>query len=299
MGGNKKREFVSVMREKIIEESIQSLEYHTHGPVTKTLIPLAALDDGIGVVVFFTVISVVSAVKGTESESVGMILLSVFLPFAIGIGVGWIASRVLRRVQGENGAFALFLLFLCLSTVTGILTDWFLFHAWKLNYILIGMSFSAAVVNGVPAEKMEPLLKKYNPILSLSLVLVIVNLGMSLDYRLMASAGLFTVLYMVSRAVGKIGGASVGGKVTEAPETVTKYLGFTLLPHSGVSLVFTGIAATTLNGIDPSLTAIIQGTIVAAAILNEIIAVLVAKYAFVRAGEIEGETPGGKSARRQ
>ena len=117
------------MREKIIEESIQSLEYHTHGPVTKILIPLAALDDVIGVVVFFTVISVVSAVKGTESESVGMILLSVFLPFAIGIGVGWIASRVLRRVQGENGAFALFLLFLCLSTVTGILTDWFLFHA--------------------------------------------------------------------------------------------------------------------------------------------------------------------------
>ena len=233
MGGNKKREFVSVMREKIIEESIQSLEYHTHGPVTKTLIPLAALDDVIGVVVFFTVISVVSVVKGTESESVGMILLSVFLPFAIGIGVGWIASRVLRRVQGENGAFALFLLFLCLSTVTGILTDWFLFHAWKLNYILIGMSFSAAVVNGVPAEKMEPLLKKYNPVLGLSLVLVIVNLGMPLDYRLMASAGLFTVLYMVSRAVGKIGGAYVGGKVTEAPETVTKYLGFTLLPHSG------------------------------------------------------------------
>ena len=272
-------------------------EYHTHGPVTKTLIPLAALDDVIGVVVFFTVISVVSAVKGTESESVGMILLSVFLPFVIGIGVGWIASRVLRRIQGENGAFVLFLLFLCLSTVTGILTDWFLFHAWKLNYILIGMSFSAAVVNGVPAEKIEPLLKKYNPILSLSLVLVIVNLGMPLDYRLMASAGLFTVLYMVSRAVGKIGGAYVGGKVTGAPETVTKYLGFTLLPHSGVSLVFTGIAATTLNGIDPSLAVMIQGTSVAAAILNEIIAVLVAKYAFVRAGEIGGETPGRKAAR--
>ncbi|MGN0564158.1 MAG: cation:proton antiporter [Candidatus Heritagella sp.] len=274
-------------------------EYHTHGPVTKTLIPLAALDDVIGVVVFFTVISVVSAVKGTESESVGMILLSVLLPFVIGIGMGWIASRILKRIQGETGAFILFLLFLCLSAVTGILTDWFLFHAWKLNYILIGMSFSAAVVNGVPAEKMEPLLKKYNPILSLSLVLVIVNLGMPLDYRLIASAGLFTVLYMVSRAVGKIGGAYVGGKVTGAPETVTKYLGFTLLPHSGVSLVFTGIAATTLNGIDPSLAAMIQGTIVAAAIINEIIAVLVAKYAFVRAGEIGEEAPGRKSARRE
>ena len=70
----------------------------------------------------------------------------------------------------------------------------------------------------------------------------------------------------------------------KAPESVTKYLGFTLLPHSGVSLVFTGIAATTLSGIDPSLASIVQGTIVAAAIINEVIAVLIAKYAFVWAG---------------
>ena len=76
------------------------------------------------------------------------------------------------------------------------------------------------------------------------------------------------------------------GKLTKAPPTVTKYLDLTLLPHSGVSLVFTGIAVNTLNGIDPSLAAIVSGTIVAAAILNEIIAVIVAKFAFQWAGEI-------------
>ncbi|MGN1080777.1 MAG: potassium transporter, partial [Acutalibacteraceae bacterium] len=65
-----------------------------------------------------------------------------------------------------------------------------------------------------------------------------------------------------------------------------KYLGFTLLPHSGVSLVFTGIATTALSSFDPSLASIVSGTIVAAAIINEIIAVIVAKYAFQRAGEI-------------
>ena len=54
-----------------------------------------------------------------------------------------------------------------------------------------------------------------------------------------------------------------------------------------VSLVFTGIAATTLSTIDPSLASIVQGTIVAAAIINEIIAVIIAKFAFVWAGEIE------------
>ena len=67
---------------------------------------------------------------------------------------------------------------------------------------------------------------------------------------------------------------------------VTKYLGFTLLPHSGVSLVFTGIATTTLLTIDASLANIVSGTIVAAAIINEIIAVIIAKFAFKWAGEI-------------
>ena len=51
--------------------------------------------------------------------------------------------------------------------------------------------------------------------------------------------------------------------------------------------VFTGIAATTLSSFDSSLAAIVSGTIVAAAIINEIIAVIVAKYAFKWAGEIK------------
>lgn len=126
-----------------------------------------------------------------------------------------------------------------------------------------------------------------SPLLNLALVLVIVNLGMPLDYRLIAGAGLFTVIYIVSRAAGKIGGAYLGGKITKASPQVTKYLGFTLLPHSGVALVFTGIAVTTLTEIDASLASIVSGTIVAAAIINEIIAVVVAKFAFKWAGEIK------------
>lgn len=39
--------------------------------------------------------------------------------------------------------------------------------------------------------------------------------------------------------------------------------------------------------INPSLCNIVQGTIVAAAIINEIIAVIIAKYAFIWAGEID------------
>lgn len=262
-------------------------EYRTSGPVTQTLIPLAAIDDVIGVAVFFTVISVIASVKGGAATSPLVIIASVCLPFVIGIGLGALASVILKRVKNRHMCFALLLCFLCLSAATGIVIDRYVFHAYRLNYILIGMAFSAALVNLIPEEKAETLFAQYQGILTLSLVLVIVNLGMPLDYRLIAGAGLFTAVYILSRAVGKIGGAYLGGKLTKAPKTVTKYLGFTLLPHSGVSLVFTGIAATTLSSFDPSLAAIVQGTIVAAAIINEIIAVIIAKYAFQWAGEIK------------
>lgn len=262
-------------------------EYHTSGPVTKTLIPLAAIDDIIGVVVFFTVISIVNGMNGTSSTSPFAIAGMVLLPFIIGIIAGICAAFLIKRTKNNVQSLILLLAFLCLSALCGLLIDKFVFHAFSLNYLLIGMAFSAAIANLIPEQKLTEVLKLYDPILSLSLVIVIVNLGMPLDYRLIAGAGLFTAIYIFSRAIGKIGGAYLGGKLTKAEAAVTKYLGFTLLPHSGVSLVFTGIAVSALTVIDTSLAAIVSGTIVAAAIINEIIAVIVAKYAFQWAGEIE------------
>lgn len=65
-----------------------------------------------------------------------------------------------------------------------------------------------------------------------------------------------------------------------------KFLGRTLLPHSGVSLVFTGIAVSVLSGPDPDSAKIIQGTIAAAAVIAAIIAVIAAKKGFEWAGKL-------------
>lgn len=261
-------------------------EYHTSGPVTKTLLPLAAIDDIIGVIVFFTVISIVSGTNGSTSVSPFSIVGMVVFPFVIGIVTGLIASLLIKKSKSTRLRFVFLLFFLCASTLCGLCIDYYIFHSFTFNYLLTGMAFSATVANMVPENELKDILKLYDPLLNLSLVIVIVNLGMPLDYRLIAGAGLFTVIYIVSRAIGKIGGAYLGGRLTKAEPTVTKYLGFTLLPHSGVSLVFTGIATTTLTAIDASLANIVSGTIVAAAIINEIIAVIIAKFAFKWAGEI-------------
>lgn len=261
-------------------------EYRTSGPVTKTLLPLAAVDDVIGVIVFFTVISIISGTHGSAGTSPLTVIGMVLLPFVIGIIFGFFASVLMKAAKGNGVRFCLMTLFLVLSAVGGLLMDFCLFRSFTINYLLTGMAFSATVANLIPEEDLNGVLKLNAPLLNLSLVIVIVNLGMPLDYRLIAGAGAFTAVYILSRAVGKIGGAYIGGRLTKAQPAVTKYLGFTLLPHSGVSLVFTGIATTTLSDFAPSLATIVSGTIVAAAIINEIIAVIIAKYAFKRAGEI-------------
>ena len=80
----------------------------------------------------------------------------------------------------------------------------------------------------------------------------------------------------------------MGAKVTKSEDSRKKYFGLTLLPHSGVSLLFTEISINFLTVIDPCLVSIIQGMIASAAVINEIIVVLLAKFAFQKAHEIPG-----------
>ena len=152
----------------------------------------------------------------------------------------------------------------------------------------MGVSFSAVFSNMVTEEQLNHLTDWFHPILGVSLLAAIVDLGAPLDYHLILGAGLYTFLYIAVRACGKYIGARFGAGIMKMPEAVQKYLGLTLLPHSGVSLVFTGIVCASLEGGGESeLAVIVKGTIAAAAVINEILAVIMAKKGFVMAGEIK------------
>lgn len=187
-------------------------EFHTKGPVTDTLLPMAVLDDVVGIVVFFSVNS-------------------------------YIASRV------SGGAVPLYM---------------------------------------IPEEKLSVVTEYFHPVLAVSLLAAIVDLGAPLGFHLILGAGLYTFIYIGARAAGKYCGARAGATLMKMPDTVRKYLGLTLLPHSGVSLVFTGIVCGVLQSTRPDLASVVKGTIAAAAVINEIIAVFAAKRGFELAGEING-----------
>ncbi|WP_346891831.1 cation:proton antiporter [Clostridium sp. UBA3887] len=260
-------------------------EFKTDGPVTKTLIPMAALDDMVGVIVFFSTISIISANLSEQKLPAYMILLVVLLPIIIGIVVGLLAGVVLKRERSTKVTVLLLSATILISAGVGFIFNDLVLPKPVLNFMLIGMAFSATFSNMISEERLERIMNSFNPILGISMIVVILNLGTPLDYHLILGAGLFTAIYIISRAVGKSGGALFGAVITDSPETVKKYLGLTLLPHSGVSLVFTGIAVSVLSGPAPEYAKVIQGTIAAAAVINEVIAVIASKKAFEWAGE--------------
>lgn len=260
-------------------------EFNTDGPVTKTLIPMAALDDMVAVVVFFTTISIISANFSEQKLPLYMILLVVLLPVIIGIVTGLLAGWVLKKERTSPVTLVLLIITLLISAGVGFIFNYRVMPKPVLNFMLIGMAFSATFANMIPEERLEQIMRDFNPILGISMIVVILNLGAPLDYHLILGAGAFTAIYIIARAVGKYGGAFLGASITHSPETVKKYLGLTLLPHSGVSLVFTGIAVSVLTVPAPECAQIVQGTIAAAAVINEVIAVIVSKKAFEWAGE--------------
>lgn len=264
-------------------------EFKTDGPVTRTLIPMAALDDIVGVVVFFSIISIISAKISEQKLPIYMILLIVLLPIIIGIGTGLLAGFLLEKENTPQKTIVLLITIILISSGVGFIFDKVILPEPVLNFMLIGMAFSATFANMISKNRLEEIMSAFNPILDISMIVVILNLGTPLDYHLILGAGLFTAIYIISRAVGKYSGAFFGAAITHSPQAVKKYLGLTLLPHSGVSLIFTGIAVSILKGPAPEYAKIIQGTIAAAAVINEVIAVIVAKKAFEWAGEFHNK----------
>ena len=126
-------------------------EFKTDGPVTKTLIPMAALDDIVGCVVFFTTIAVIAGKLSAGSMPAYMIALVVILPLVIGIVCGFLSGFILRRDNGDGITLALLIVTILFTSVAGFFFNNRVMPTPILNFMLMGMAFSATFSNMVSA----------------------------------------------------------------------------------------------------------------------------------------------------
>ena len=255
-------------------------EYKTDGPVTKTLIPLAVIDDVIAICVFLSVMGVILRQTAGDALPWYLIPLVVLFPIVIGAVTGSLAAAVMKKVSSPKGNAAVVWAGVLLTAVLTALANQYLMPLPILNFMLSGMVYSAVFANILDEAKLETVMKYCTPVVNACFTLIILNLGAPLDYHLILGAGAFTAVYIIARAVGKMGGAALGAQLSHAAPTVKKYLGMVILPHSDVSLVLTGIAISALSGSYSQYGDIVRGTIAAAAVINEIIAVFVARQGF-------------------
>lgn len=123
-------------------------EFKTKGSVTDTLIPMAALDDIVGCIVFFCTVAIVAGNLSAGNLPAYIIPLVVILPLAIGVVTGLLAGVVLRKESGTQLTLIYLMISILLASSLGFLGN-YLLPKPVLNFMLIGMAFSATFSNMV------------------------------------------------------------------------------------------------------------------------------------------------------
>ena len=256
-------------------------EYKVKGPVSRTLLLLAAIDDAIAIVLFGIIISLAGSHYGSGETSIIEPFIALAASIIVGVVAGYIIYLTIKYVAkrgAQNTAVLLATIFLVLIML--VIAD-------KLHTeaLLVGITAGVVVYNKLEGKTKKLFNRATKKTISLSVLAVLVLIGAMLDIHAIFSAFAIAgaAIYIIARGVGTIGGASIGARVVKAEKTVQKYLGSSMLAAAGVALTFAGIAITVI----PQEYAVKMGAIIAAAaVANEILAVFLTKWSFDKAGEL-------------
>ncbi len=250
-------------------------QYKAKGPVTDTLLPVVAIDDAIGLIIFSISIAVSQALtKGTAMSFTVFLepLKEILLSLAVGTALGFVVAGGVKIFRSR--ANRLTIIILCIFTGVA------LSKLWDLSSLLLCMMIGAIYCNF--DIHTEPVMDSYDRWAHPLYVLFFVISGAQLNVRILASVGLVGIVYIVARSLGKYGGAALGATLAKSEPNVKKYLGLTLLPQAGVAI---GMAQEVVKDL-PEYSAIITTVVLSATLVYELIGPLVTKTALTKAGEI-------------
>ncbi len=216
-------------------------EYKTRGPVTTTTFSIVALDDGFALILFGLASAFARSLMVHEQVSFMGMLGTPLFEISVSIIIGVIAAYALNKIVRYTYEPEHLLPFTIGIIILVVGVSIFL----KVDFILASMALGAVVSNlqsPENPEKFESLKKFSYPIYILFFVLV----GARLDARILIIGSVLSLAmsYILARCAGKMAGAYIGGKLSRARDTVTKYLGFCLFDQAGVAV---GLAIATYN----------------------------------------------------
>ena len=270
-------------------------QYKTSGPVTKILLPVVALDDVVGLIVFAVSFGIARAIENGTVDIFSVIIdpiIEVICSLLLGALIGAIFTFTERFFHSRSKRLSISVCYVFLAVALSKLTI-------KIGPVTIGFS-SLLVCMMVGTifcnycdfsdELMDRLDRWTGPIMVLFFVLS--GAGMELRVFKSWTVVVIGVVFVLVRSAGKIFGASISSKMVNCEPTVQKYLGITLLPQAGVAL---GMSMTAMSLGESGL--IIRNIALFAVLVYELIGPLLTKIALDKAGEItEKPVPPRKQA---
>ncbi len=253
-------------------------QYKAKGIVTRTLLPVVALDDAIGLMVFAISASLAKSMATGIEMTVHTALIEpiveIVVSLVVGFSIGFILTLSMRWFHSRANRTCLM--------ITAILGAVALSEMWELSSLLVCMMVGAALANF--AKDPEPLMELNDRWTPPIFLLFFVISGAELNIDLIPTVGLLGVFYLAFRSIGKYTGAYLGALVTKADENVRKYLGVALLPQAGVAI---GMAQMAM-GILPKTEAMqINAVVLCSTLVYELIGPVLTKIVLKKAGEIQ------------
>lgn len=263
-------------------------KYRTKGPLTDTIVPIVGLDDAVGVIVFGVLLSVSIAIASGDiaqlqvTEVLLKPLKEIGLSILIGSTIG-VISGVSTRTITKNEEAKVKHLDLIIITVFITVGAAMLFDASPILTPMIAGAFVTNLINKDTYILEEETIRFFIPPI---MILFFTLSGAQLSFNVITTVGLVGAMYIVGRSIGKFGGCFIAANIVKSEPTVKHYLGFGMLPQSGVAI---GLAMAAYNGlmnVDIDMSNNILNITLSSVLVFALVGPVLVQWAFKKAGEI-------------
>lgn len=272
-------------------------QYKAKGKLTDLLLPIVALDDAVGLVVFAVSFGVAKTMTSGSFSLLAVLvnpLLEIVGSLLLGAALGWLFSLVERLFHSNSKRLSVAVTFVILAAALSKL-ELPLGGELRLGFspLLVCMMVGTIFCN--LCDFSEEIMFKTERWTAPLYVLFFVLSGAELDLRVFAELAVvgIGVAYILARSAGKYFGASFGARLMKCDKNVCKYLGITLLPQAGVALGMSVTVAAQMGREG----AIIRDIILFSVLVYELVGPILTKIALTKSGDIQPPPPERDMAR--
>lgn len=260
-------------------------QYKAKGPVVNLLLPIVALDDAVGLVIFAVSFGIAQALEGGTLDVITVIInplleivLSILLGTVMGLLLSWLEKLFFSNSNRKSLSIGFVFLTIALSSVDIPVGEVHIAFSTLLVCMMLGTVFCNT--NAYAPDIMEHVDHWTAPLFAS--FFVISGAGLELSVFKSSSIILIGIVYILTRAVGKYLGAHYSAKAMHCDENVVRYLGITLFPQAGVALGMV-VTAQTLGTTEGEF---IRNIILFSVLIYELAGPMLTKWALSKAGEI-------------